>query len=142
VSFVTELVVDDLTEAQGRAVAERTRDAWPVEFRQPRRFPWVGRRGNELWLREDLRDGRKLLTDEAEPEAQAWDMDRAHLPALAASIRILGEELPQGFAFRATWTGSPIHHERTLTATELAAVALASHLNEFTVYRVPATRAG
>lgn len=141
-SFVLELSVEDLTEEQGRAVAARTREAWPIRFAQPRRFPLFGKRDNELWLRESLRDGRELLTDEAEPEAPAWDMDRAHLPAFAESIRILGEELSQGFTLRATWTGSPVRQEQTLTAAELAEVALASQLNEFTRYRVPATRAG
>jgi hypothetical protein len=142
VSFVFELLVDDLTEEQGCAIETRTRSAWPVEFKRLRRFPWVGRRENELWIHESLRDGRDLLTDEAEPDAPAWDMHGAHLPAFADSLRILGEELPQGFAFRAMWTGSPVRDERTLTAAELAEVALASRLNEFTLYRVPATRAG
>jgi hypothetical protein len=134
VSFVFELNVDALTEAQGRAIEARTRDAWPVAFKPRHRVALFWEWGPELWIR----DGGDLLTDEAEPEAPYWDMNAAELPALAATLRVLGDELPQGFGFRATWTGSEVREERVLGADELAEIALASRLNEFTLYRVPA----
>lgn len=49
-----------------------------------------------------------------------------------------GDSLPQGFTLRATWVGSEVREERDLDADELASIVLASGLNEFTLYRVPA----
>ena len=78
-----------------------------------------------------------LLSDEAEWDAPVWAMQAELLPPLAEAIRVLGEQLPQGFAFRATWVGSDVREERILSADELANLILASQLNEFTQYRVP-----
>jgi hypothetical protein len=77
------------------------------------------------------------LSDEAEWDAQAWAMRPELLPPLAEAARVLGEQLPQGFAFRACWVGSEVREERILSAAELADLILASRLNEFTLYRVP-----
>jgi hypothetical protein len=82
-------------------------------------------------------DDRHLLSDEAEWDAPAWAMEPDLLPALAEAIRVLGDELPQGFSLRATWAGSEVRHDCVLTAQELAELVLASSLNEFTRYRVP-----
>ena len=68
-------------------------------------------------------------------------MEPELLPPFAEAVRVLGEELPQGFALRATWDGSAVCEERTLSADELADLVLASQLNEFTRYRVPARAA-
>jgi hypothetical protein len=51
---------------------------------------------------------------------------------------VLGELLPQGFGLRATWAGSKVRQERVLSTNELADLALASQLDEFTRYQVPA----
>jgi hypothetical protein len=56
-------------------------------------------------------------------------------------MRVLGDELPQGFAFRATWGGSEVRHDVEVDAQRLAELVLASELNEFTRYRVPPLRA-
>jgi hypothetical protein len=50
---------------------------------------------------------------------------------------VLADQLSQGFALRATWTGSEVRHEREVTVNELADLALTSQLNEFTRYRLP-----
>ncbi len=65
-------------------------------------------------------------------------VEPALLPQFAATMRILGECLPQGFTLRATWVGSGVREECEIGAGELANLALASGLNEFTRYRVPA----
>jgi len=80
--------------------------------------------------------GHHLLTDEAEWDAPAWDMDPQLLPLLAATIDVLADALPQGFAFRATWTGSEVRAERDLSAAQLRDVILSSSLNGFTRYVV------
>lgn len=90
----------------------------------------------------DGRDGRHLLSDDAEWDAPAWAMQPDFLAPLAGAIRVLGELLPQGFTFRATWVGSEVREERDLTADELAGIALSSQLNEFTRYRVLPSAAG
>jgi hypothetical protein len=138
-----EIVVEDLTEEQGRAVEFRCREqaAWPVQFKpaRQRRFAVLGpHRGPQLYMPDRLDDGRELLGDDAEWDAPAWVMNEGVLPALAASVRLLGMELPQGFTFRATWVGSAVRQERVLTADALARIVLDSALNQFTLYRVPA----
>lgn len=142
-SFLLELIVDELTEEQGRTVERvcQERDAWPVHYAPRRRRRWAifGPRevGPALWMPEQLDKGHHLLSDEAEWDAPAWAMEPELLPRFAEAIRILGEELPQGFTLRATWVGSEIREERELDADDLADLALASSLNEFTRYRVP-----
>ena len=144
VSFLVELDVADLTEAQGRAVEAkcRERDAWPVCFapRHRRRLALFGPRevGAALWVPEKLDSDRQLLSDDAEWAAPACAMKPELLPSFADAIRVLGEELTQGFALRATWGGSEVREERILSAEELADLVLASQLNEFARYRVPA----
>lgn len=60
-------------------------------------------------------------------------------PARArGTIRVLGEVLTQGFDLRATWAGSPVEREVSLSAQDLAEIAKSSRLNQFTLYRVPA----
>jgi hypothetical protein len=145
VSFVLELSVEGLTEEQGRAVAAACRDrgAWPIEFlpRRRRRRRLAGFRpkekGPRLSMPGELDGDRHLLAD-AEWDAIAWTMDPELLPSLAEAIRVLAEELPQGFALRATWVGSEVREVRVLSAGELVDLVLASRLNEFTSYRVPA----
>jgi hypothetical protein len=145
VSFLLELSVERLTEEQGHAVelACRNLDAWPVHFVPRRRRRWAifGSKmvGPRLSLPEQLDNEHHLLGDDAEWDAPAWAMEPALLPRFAATMRILGECLPQGFTLRATWVGSEVREERELDAGELANLVLASGLNEFTRYRVPAT---
>jgi hypothetical protein len=143
VSFLLELHVADLTEEQGRAVEEecRERDTWPVRFtpRRRRRFALFGlpEIGPELWMPDALDSDHHLLSDEAELDVPAWAMQPELLPPLAEPVRVLGEQLPQGFAFRATWVGSEVREERILSADELANLIPGSQINEFTEYRVP-----
>jgi hypothetical protein len=140
VSF--ELTVNDLTDDQGLAVETRCHDraGWPVTFvpRHRRRLALFGSRevGPMLLMSDRGSDGELLLSDDADWDAQAWAMEPALLPSVAETVRILGEELPQGFILRATWTGSPVREEIVLTAEELTQLVLASQLNEFTRYRV------
>jgi len=143
-SFRLELEVEHLTDEQGRAVEakSRARESWPIHFapRRRRRLCIIGPRvvGSELRMPTEFDGDRRLLSDEAQLDAPAWAMEPALLPAFAEAITVLGEELPQGFALRATWVGSRVREERELSADELAALAVASKLNEFTRYRVPA----
>lgn len=140
-SFFLQVDVDGLTTRQGHAIeaACRQRGAWPVWCRPPvRRRTLFGPRIRplELYL-PDADGGRDLLTDDAEWDAPSWAMEPDLLPRLAATIHVLDEHLPQGFAFRATWVGSTMRHERQVTVEELADLVLGSQLNEFTRYRVP-----
>jgi hypothetical protein len=86
---------------------------------------------------EQSDSGRHLLSDHATWDAPAWAMEPDLLPPLAEAVRVLGEELPQGFSLRATWVGSEVRHEHVLTADQLASLVLASQLDEFTSYKVP-----
>ncbi len=96
--------------------------------------------GPALRMPENVADVH-LLSDEAEWDAPAWAMEPELLPPFAEAVRVLGEELPQGFALRATWVGSEVREKRVLGAHELAELVLASQLNKFTRYGVPARRA-
>jgi hypothetical protein len=142
VGFYFELDVDGLTEHQGQVIEAKCaeRGAWPVRLTPPRRrrFAVLGQRVTLAALSmPDADGGRDLLSDQAEVDAPTWRMDPDLLPRLADTIHILGEELAQGFALRATWAGSPVSYERLVTATDLALLVLACQLNKFTLYRVP-----
>jgi len=146
VSFLLHLEVTDLSPEQGRAVEAscRLRQAWPVRFvpGRPRRW-WrklalagPGHVPPRLDMPAEQPGLGHLLSDDADWDAPSWAMRGDLLPALAESIRILGEHLPQGSTFQATWVGSEVRHVRVLTAAQLAEVVLASALNEFTRYVV------
>ncbi len=83
-------------------------------------------------------DHDHVLSDDADGDADAWLMRPHLLRPLAEALLVLGEDLPQGFTFRATWTGSPARTHTVLRADELAALVLASGLDEHTAYQVPA----
>lgn len=141
-SFLLELTVPDLTEQQGRRIRDRSigEATWPIGFSsRQRRFPWLRARGPFLWLPEE-HGGQDLLGDDATWNAAWWAMNEQALPAFAAAIELLGQELDQGFSLRATWVGSEICSTRTLSVRELADLARASRLNEFTSYVVPDRR--
>ncbi len=143
-SFLFKLEVDGLTDDQGAAIerASTQRDTWPIRFaeRRRRRFALFGPRivGPSLWMPEEFESGQHVLTDATAWDEPTWDMDPELVPKLAEAIRLLGELVPQGFSFRATWVGSDVREERSLSADDLAETVLASQLNEFTRYRVPA----
>jgi len=144
VSFLLELEVEGLSHGQGAIVeaSARERGTWPVYFspRHCRRyFSILGRReaGPVLWMPEQLDSDRHILSEDAQWDSPAWKMEPALLPSLGQAVRLLGEVLPQGFSFRATWTGSKVREEQVLCADELEDLVLSSKLNEFTRYRVP-----
>jgi hypothetical protein len=142
VSFLLELEVEQLTAVQAQAVEakSRARSTWPIRAAQQHRLldrvrPGMGRPVLRMPDKDD--NGNDLLSHQAEWSAPAWAMEPKALPSFAEAIRILGEELSQGFALRATWVGSPVRNEQVLSAEDLARLALDSRLNEFTRYRVP-----
>jgi hypothetical protein len=132
-SFVLEIDVPNLTFAQADAVAKEVevRRTWPISVERK----GLIRKQPRLFAPSDV-DGAHLLADEAEWDEPAWKMNESLLPRLAETIRVLGEILPQGFTFRATWVSDPTRDEKVLLATELAELVLASELNEYTSYRV------
>lgn len=143
VTFVLLVEVDGLTEAQGQAIEQecQARNTWPVHYRPPSRItrwlqPSRGRR-RSLHMPDRNADGQELLDDNATWDAPAWSMTADVLRSLAEAMHVLGANLPQGFTFRATWSGpSEVRHEVVLTADELADLAGRSQLNEFTLYVV------
>ena len=144
-SFLFELDVEDLTMEQAETVAAASvqRGAWPVGFGRARgRWRGLFRARAEGRLMFEMPastgDGRHILSDDAIWDAPAWAMVPELLPLLAETTRVLADELPQGFALRATWVGSEVRQEVEIDAERLAELVLASELNEFTRYRVPA----
>ncbi len=141
-SFIIELGVEGLSEAQGRAIEAACAEpgAWPLRYAplRRRRLALFGPRQTVpgLWVPDE----QDLLADDADTDMPSWAMEPAARRRFAETIEVLGQELPQGFSLRATWVGSEVRHERQLSAEELAALARASQLNEFTRYLVPGRR--
>ena len=141
-SFIVELEVEDLTEAQGRAIEAACAEpgAWPLRYApsRRRRLALFGPRQTApgLWVPNE----QDLLADEADTDMPSWAMEPAARRRFAETIEVLGRELPQGFSLRATWVGSEVRHVLKLAAGELAELARASQLNEFTRYLVPGRR--
>ena len=140
-SFLVELDAQGVTPEQGEAVeaACRQRDAWPIHYirggRRKRLLRKPKRTEPHLWM-PDAIDGRYLLSDQADWDQPFWDLEPEFRPKLAEAFRILGEFVPQGFKFRATWGGDEVRETKTLTADELADLAAASQINEYTLYVV------
>src|SRR4051812_26389645 len=105
-SFLLKLDVERLTAEQAQAVeiACRRRKAWPIRSAPPRRGSTLGHprhAGPELRMPDRDDSGNELLSDQATWDAPAWKMEPTLLPSFAEAIRVLGEELPQGFTLRA-----------------------------------------
>jgi hypothetical protein len=142
VSFVVELAAQNVAAEQGQAIeaATREREAWPVRYvpaHMERRWLFKRRAIEPSLVMPESVDGRSLLSDQAIWDQPFWDLEREFRPRLATSFRILGERLPQGFRFRATWGGDEVRDTVSLSADELAERAAASAINEYTVYFVP-----
>ena len=141
-SFVVELAAQNVTAEQGEAIeaAIREREAWPVRYvpaHLERRWLLKRRAIRSSLVMPDIVDGRYLVSDQAMWDQPFWDLQPEFRPRLATTFRILGEFLPQGFRFRATWVGDEVRETISLSADELAERAAASAINEYTLYLVP-----
>ena len=137
-----ELAAQNVTAEQGEAIeaATREREAWPVHYvptHSERRRLFKRRAVGASLVMPDRMGSRYLLSDQAIWDEPFWDLEPEFRPKLATSFRILGEFLPQGFRFRATWVGDEVRETFSLSADELAERAAASAINEYTVYLVP-----
>lgn len=147
VPFMFDLDLPDLTPERGQQIEHAIADsgAWPARYqseREERRWFGITKAYPHVLelLTEDGR-GHILL------EPDTWDEERWVLrpdarPRLVATIEIVAAAHPSPFAFRATWSGSPIERDEELTARELAALIATDQLHDHTRYRVwsPASR--
>jgi len=76
-----------------------------------------------------------LLTDEADWDAETWDMDPEGLEELAVTLEWIFEQLPGDLTFQSTW-GDPIEHETRVSRSELLDVVRRGEIGTLTRYHV------
>lgn len=136
-----DVEVPGLTSVRGQAAAEECadRNAWPVAFvpgREEKRifgikkaFPAV------LELATD--SGGSPLAADVQRDADHIAMSPDAAVRIATSVQIISDHFPDGFSFRATWAGSPVQRDETLSIDDLVERIREAQLNEFTRYIVP-----
>ncbi|MDQ8043388.1 MAG: hypothetical protein REI11_02210 [Patulibacter sp.] len=145
--FMFDLELGQLSDARGAAITDAVREAngWPVEF--------VAGRVEKRWfgvekfyppvleiLTED--DAGPILLPTATRDADAIALRPDAVAPLAVTVGVIADHSPEGFVFRATWSGSPILQDEHLRIPDLVRRIRASGLNEFTRYRVDPADAG
>lgn len=137
-----DLELPGLTDQRGQAVAEECErlGAWPVTF-VPERVEkrWFGvEKFYPPVLEVPASDGtRAALAPGAARDADTIAMNPKATDALAATVSVIADHFPEGFVFRATWSGSPIQRDEVVAVNDLASLIRRSALNEFTRYTVP-----
>lgn len=136
-----DIEVPGLTSVRGEAAAEEVadRNAWPIAF-----IP--GREEKRIFgIKKSYPSVLELATDSGgSPLAPNVQRDADHIAMYAGAaerigttVRVISDHFPEGFTFRATWAGSPVRHDETLSIDDLVERIRDSHLNEFTRYTVP-----
>ncbi len=139
--FMFDLELPSLTTQRAEAAAQDAadRNAWPLHL-VPGRVEkrWFGiEKAYPTVVELPIESGGPALAIEAERDADSLVMRAEASHRIAATIEILGHHFPEGFTFRATFAGSPVRHDETLAASDLADLVRTSRLNEFTRYTVP-----
>jgi hypothetical protein len=139
--FMFDLELPGLTDERGAALSDECEavGAWPVEFVEGRvEKRWFGIEKfypPVIELATSDADG-SILAPTAARDAASIDMRAAALPRLALTTKLIADHFPEGYVFRATWSGAPIQIDEHVTPNQLAELIHASALNEFTRYRV------
>ena len=139
--FMFDLELASLSEERAEAAAQECadRNAWPLQF-VPGRVEkrWFGvEKAYPTVIELPTESGGPVLALEAERDADALVMREEAAARIATTVEIISDHFPDGFTFRATYSGSPVRHDETLSAEDLADRIRASELNEFTRYPVP-----
>ncbi|MEH3054354.1 MAG: hypothetical protein PGN13_10170 [Patulibacter minatonensis] len=139
--FMFDLELPGLTPAGGRALEQAVADAgaWPVRFEPGREEQrWFGIRKAYPSVLEILtEDGRgHILVDPSDWNEDAWVFRPDAVPRLARLVELLADHAPEGYVFRATWSGSPIDRSEELAAVDLAERVRSEAVNDHTRYFV------
>ena len=83
----------------------------------------------ELWLHD-------LLTDDADWNADTWDMNQSGLDALASFLELFSQKIGKDFSFQAIWAGDKVEVNRELTTGELVQIVRSNNIGTKTNYIV------
>lgn len=136
-----DVEVPGLTSARGEAAAEEVadRNAWPIAFipgREEKRIFGI-RKAYPSVLELASDSGGSPLAPNVQRDAKHIAMYASAADRIATTVRVISDHFPEGFTFRATWAGSPVRHDETLSIDDLVQIIQNSALNEFTRYTVP-----
>jgi hypothetical protein len=87
--------------------------------------------------RLEIPEVHNLLTDQADWDAETWDMDPQGLEELAATLDWLFEQLRGDVTFQTTWS-DPIEHHVRLSRGDLLAIVPKSEIGTRRRYYVSA----
>jgi hypothetical protein len=77
-----------------------------------------------------------LLTDDADWDAETWDMHQSSLPKIAQGLRKLRENTKVGFVFEALWQGEKPTEEKKISIGELANIVESGKIGTKTRYLI------
>jgi hypothetical protein len=86
----------------------------------------------------EIPEVHNLLTDDADWNADTWDMELRGLEELATTLEWLFDQLGGEMTFQSTWSGDPIEHHVRVSRAELLDVVRRSKIETRTRYFVAA----
>lgn len=89
-----------------------------------------------LWLPDLVDEVRLFVEAGSDASAEHWVIVPDALPRFRATIQLLADEVPSGFALRCAWTEDQVIREVVLDVDSLAREATAPGLRELTRYIV------
>ena len=100
------------------------------------RWPWARQRKARAYVSDGTACACSLLTDQADWNAEVWDMRPEVLEPLARCLATLAEQSQARLTVQAAWVGEEALHEVQLGPTEFADLARTSRLGTRTRYVV------
>ena len=77
-----------------------------------------------------------LLTDDADWDAETWDIIPSTLPHISGVVTNIYKYLPEGFLFEALWSGDKPRVKKTVTISELERLIQSDKIETKTTYQV------
>ncbi|MFC1524466.1 hypothetical protein ACFL6N_06710 [Thermodesulfobacteriota bacterium] len=77
-----------------------------------------------------------LLTDNADWNAETWDIIPSNLPHISSVVSNIHQHLPEGFLFEALWAGDKPIVKKEVTIAELARLIQNNKIETKTTYQV------
>lgn len=77
-----------------------------------------------------------MLTDNADWNADTWDMNQSGLDALASFFELFSQKISNDFSFQAIWAGGEVEINKALTIGELVQIVKSGNIGTRTKYLV------
>ena len=121
-------------QKNAKKIADKASTDKLIVFEEKR---WFKKRSRFLFISKENRGcACDLLTDDADWDAETWDIIESYLPDLSLIISSLSEEIPEGFIFEALWAGDVQKGKLLVTAEELSKIIRSNKIKIKITYQV------